>query len=357
MHPVTMVISEALFTWKLEDRYSFLAYCNMVWQRIWSFFREILNNSTRGIAHLFAGAISSASAFIHKILQSLADQASQIWRRAAETIVAGCWLILKILGWIVAIAATTSFVLLAISLWIDHKKRSTDSLLPRSYPTSLHYNTFACHTSHTRVASVGPWRLFNAVRNFGRQITTRETIRDTQREQDAWRREQVARRQQEEARRQQEQARRQHEETRRQQEQARRQQDQARRQEAEARRNEETARRSATIEKPFEDWMNKSEALSKAITARATTILQPPLVSSQCHENRCNESRRRLNISFCEHSLAALIERYLKAKGTKKKALLDKMVRVWHPDRYMRHPDTVRLQAEEMTKILNGFRN
>lgn len=67
--------------------------------------------------------------------------------------------------------------------------------------------------------------------------------------------------------------------------------------------------------------------------------------------------RINLGITFCSHSTEKLVARYAEANAIKEKKVLDRLLRIWHQDRYVQRGERVGkyldtyLVYEEMAKI------
>lgn len=270
----------------------------------------------------------------HQAVQTIIQKALSAGRWIIEKIAAGTWLILKVLGSILLVFVAITVVLLAIKLYINYRARNY------------------------AIAPAGAPQILDAFSAFVRRVTG-EAARDAQRQreqEEAQRREAEARRRVEEQRRDGEERRR-----RQQQQQQQQQQEEARRAEEEqqrqrARKHKASSRKTTSVDtKAFEAWVDISETFLKATDPCVSCSPQPPSESPLCPEVNCEKTRTALGIRFCKCSMGRLVAGYAEAKSMKQKEILDRLVRIWHPDRYMKHDKKVREQAEEMTKILKGL--
>lgn len=136
---------------------------------------------------------------------------------------------------------------------------------------------------------------------------------------------------------------------------------QARRREAEAQRRETAERKAAAkrqeLSNAFKSWMEEVKVVT-ADKAKARSIPQP--LSIPCADVSCKTGRKELDVTFCKHSLAELVDAYAevnKLSAEAKRELLDQQRKVLHPDRFTRCPEEVRERvqqvAEELMKVIH----
>ena len=120
----------------------------------------------------------------------------------------------------------------------------------------------------------------------------------------------------------------------------------------------------------FDEWCQQAANLSRQVRSGQqpmAAMSKLPLhkgVTVDC-EITCQAIKRERSISFCQHSIQALIEAYVRAKTgsasnssesqAQRVLVLSKLVRLWHPDRFVRGTNLLRTQVEEMSKIVNNL--
>ncbi|KAK7948420.1 uncharacterized protein PG986_009306 [Apiospora aurea] len=206
------------------------------------------------------------------------------------------------------------------------------------------------------------------------EATSREWVSSYQARQESRRQERAQQRQQAEQERQQAEYEQEQRRQQEQQEMARQQEEKARQEQAEQQRAQWEKAQSQE-EKPeastpreltqgeicrlFEEWMSTTDALLSN-KSNLRHIPDPPTLPLREHcDVSCKEWKKRLGVTFCEHSIKELIQAYVNVRKLSwkgRRAFLSKQRYIWHPDRFTQCPEDVRdrlqLVAGELANIM-----